>query len=63
MKANSVGKMLSEANRAYIVDSRLESKTNLLKAAQLADTLLQMNPRSLNRRKNFVSRIQESNLP
>lgn len=42
-----------------ILDIRIDSRTTLIKAAHLADSLSRFNVRSQNRRKNFVSMIEE----
>jgi len=42
-----------------ILDIRIDSRTTLIKAAHLADSLSRFNVRSQNRRKNFASMIEE----
>jgi hypothetical protein len=42
-----------------ILNQTIESKNDLIKNARLADALSRFNVRSKNRRKNFVSKIQE----
>ena len=42
-----------------ILDCKIESEKDLIRAARLADALSRFNVRSKNRRKNFVSKIQE----
>ena len=42
-----------------ILDSDIKSKQDLIRNARLADALSRFNVRSKNRRKNFVSKIQE----
>ena len=42
-----------------ILDYKIESEKGLIRIARLADALSRFNVRSKNRRKNFVSKIQE----
>ena len=42
-----------------ILDSDIKSRQDLIRVASLADSLSRFNVRSKNRRKNFVSKIQE----
>ncbi len=46
-----------------ILDTDIKSEQELIRSARLADSLSQFNVRSKNRRKNFVSKIQEQLSP
>lgn len=46
-----------------ILDRKIESEQDLIRSARLADALSRFNVRSKNRRKNFVTKIQEQFSP
>ena len=52
------GKQQQALSAIALLNTRIESKQDLLRIASLADALSRLNVRSLNRRKNFASMIQ-----